>query len=154
MIYRYFFFIALIFVCFLPAVRADTMGKNDLVGCWVRSYTEPYPELLTKLCINDEFETHWYSEAETTAYISSEHQYTDDIFIATYRKNGEVGSRIVLGGWTQEERAAIFGTVYIYHEGHLINGIPITLNDSGWAQEIANRPWWDSCALQVMSWFQ
>ena len=54
-------------------------------------------------------------------------EYLDDLLIIKYtNKNGQLIVKLVMSGWHSYGRYQLYGTMYMYNEGKLYNGLTVS----------------------------
>jgi hypothetical protein len=119
----------------LAAFAAENLNHDDLVGKWRSNWSAVDGEV-NVLTVNDDLSSQ-YSRATVKAPDSLEYSwqspeilFVDDVAIIEYRDDKNLVYKLVLAGWKSGTTRRLFGHMYMYRDGHLFNGLPISLESS------------------------
>jgi len=128
-------YIILIFLSFGCHAESATITKQEIIGEWVTHYGYGAP-IQTKTTVNSLVITPEYNVTFKRAFTSGKMQtyraasndlkFDDEIFIIPLLKDNKINYKLVLSGWRNGKRKLIFGTLFLYSEGELFNGIPVS----------------------------
>ena len=111
------------------------ISKTDLVGTWETFFgfgnKPPQNATLNQLVIHKDYavsferrspkgEIQKFSTKKNGVVIS------EDIFIIQFRKNHKLRYKLVVSGWKDKRMTLLFGTLYMYDNHRLFNGLPIS----------------------------
>ena len=115
-----------------PAFAAVNAEETDLIGNWINTHPITKGES-NSLNITDQHRVYF------TRSFSNEHpdqkfatepngiRFVDDLaIIELHWESGELAYKLVLSGWRGSSRRMVFGTMYMYRDGDLFNGLPIS----------------------------
>ena len=125
----------LLFLLPLPAIAAENLDHNDLVGTW-HSYWSSVEGEVNVLTINDDLSSQFVRASVLApdsleySWESSEIMFVDDLAVIEYRDDDELIYKLVLAGWKSETTRRLFGQMYMYRDGRIFNGLPIALESS------------------------
>lgn len=121
----------------LSACTASSVDNSHYVGSWSNTHPITQGESNT-LEISDQyrvdFTRSFSNEApdQTLVTESDGIRFVNDLaIIELHWATGELAYKIVLSGWSSSERRMVFGTMYLYRDGKVFNGLPVsfTAND-------------------------
>ena len=114
------------------AFAADNFEESDFIGAWTNTYpiTESESNSLKiteqhRVCFTRSFSSEYPDQKFTTE--PNGVRFVDDLaIIELHWESGELAYKLVLSGWTSSSKRMIFGTMYMYRDGNLFNGLPIS----------------------------
>lgn len=114
------------------AFAAGNIENSEYIGSWTNTHLVTKGESNT-LEITEQYRV---SLSRSFSNGSADQQFTTDInaiqfvddlaIIELHWDGGELAYKLVLSGWTSSSRRMIFGTIFMYRDGDLINGLPIS----------------------------
>jgi hypothetical protein len=113
---------------------AQALVPADFSGTW--STVEPItPEESTQVSFQADGSvvlTREFSDSPVQKLIakSSAVHRIDDLVIVSFSEGNVLKYRLVLTGWKMRDKKRLFGTLYLYSNNTVFNGIPISLNYS------------------------
>ena len=125
------------FNCFAASV---TIVKDQIVGKWESHYgygkNKPTRATLNKLEITKDFNVIFKRSFENGNIQSfkataNDIETLDDLFIFNFRSENSLSYKLVIGGWVNGSNKLLFGSLYLYENGALFNGIPVSFKPSG-----------------------
>ena len=128
-------------------LNSSTVSADTLPGCWHQIAGQWEGEI--QLCFSDDMVATWQG-GPMDQESSSDTKIVDDIIVVTHEYDGAPGLRVALAGWVADDHRILFGDIYIYHEGSIINALDITLADAATADEVSSRTWWDNFVDELM----
>jgi hypothetical protein len=121
---------AIIVMLALSACGASSMENSNYVGSWSNTHPISKGESNT-LEISDKYRvsfTRSFSNEHPDQSLATETdgiRFVDDLaIIDLHWATGELAYKIVLSGWSNSGRRMIFGTMYLYRDGKVFNGLP------------------------------
>jgi hypothetical protein len=124
-------FIPLCFFVGSVAANAANLDRIDYAGSWVSSHPVTRGEI-TKLNIAPDLSATYirdFKDAEDQTLKSKPGDFavSEDLVIIKFRNPaGDLRYKLVLSGWKLPNGKMIFGTMYMYQENKLFNGLPIS----------------------------
>lgn len=122
---------ALLLFCMPQVFAADSLKESDFIGSWTNSRPITKGES-NALEITDEygvsFTRSFSSQYPNQSFRTDANgiQFVGDIaIIVLHWESGELAYKLVLSGWSSSQRRVIFGTMYLYRDGNVFNGLPI-----------------------------
>ena len=116
-----------------------TNGKNDYIGSWqehrgfgvVNTVNSRLNVTENSLNITPEFNVTLKrifngDKAQINTAKLDDITFINDFLIIPLSRNNQVYYKLVISGWRSEHSTLIFGTLYLYDNGQLYNGIPIS----------------------------
>ena len=125
--------IILLLLLFSPAVAADSLDRGDFVGEWRSNWptTEGEVNVLTiSNNLESTFTRKFSNEYPEQSYDAPPKLFNivDDIAIIEFWDDTPaLRYKLVLSGWKSQSTRRLFGTMYMYRDGKLFNGLPISL---------------------------
>jgi hypothetical protein len=112
-----------------PCLAVTTITQNNLIGSWTGKIPADVGEQDT-LEIKSEGSSSFsrkFSDGtvETLNADSSHTTHLQDITIVEFDNEAGAKYKMVLSGWSTSNSKKIFGTLYLYNNGHLFNGMGI-----------------------------
>ena len=126
------------FLIILPLfcnAESITISKNELVGNWVSHYgfgvSQPPGATLNSLNISNTFNSTFsrqFSSGTSQSFTApnSDLKLNNDIFTITFSQDNQLRYKLVFSGWVNGDRKLLFGTLYLYDNGEIFNGIPVS----------------------------
>lgn len=122
----------LLFLLDSSAFAARNLDNFEYIGNWNNTHTITKGESNT-LKITEEYRV---SFSRSFSNGSADQRFTTDFdaiqfvdglaIIDLYWEGGDLAYKLVLSGWTSSSRRIIFGTMYMYRDGDVFNGLPIS----------------------------
>lgn len=107
----------------------ENLSQSDFIGTWTSEWTviEGESQMLTIMeGKSSVFERHFKDNSKET-FKSNNIEYLDDLLIIKYsNKNGQLTVKLVMSGWHSYGRYQLYGTMYMYNEGKLYNGLTVS----------------------------
>lgn len=121
----------LLFLCTGSAFSAENLHRNEYAGEWVQVHPITEGETST-LLITEELAVR-FTRSFSTGYPDQHFStpagglhFIDDIAIVEFHwENGELAYKLVVSGWCSSKHRRIFGTMFMYRDGKLFNGLPV-----------------------------
>lgn len=130
--------ILIILVLATTTVEARTIEKSEYVGLW-RQYHGPglansINKLISKSKNTLEISPNYavtltrVFDNHTSVFVATPDNvyFENDLLIIKFTPKGEGYYKFVLNGWVVGSNTQIFGMVYHYEDGELINGVPLS----------------------------
>jgi len=122
-----------LFLLLVPsACAAGDLEKSNLIGDWTNSHPITKGES-NNLIITDQhrvsftrsFSNEYPDQKFTTG--ANGIRFVDDLaIIELHWESGDLAYKLVISGWTSSSKRMVFGTIYMYRDGDLFNGLPIS----------------------------
>jgi len=123
------------FLPFSCYAESATITKQEIIGEWVTHHGYSSP-VQTKATVNSLVVTPEYNvifkrnfpSGKVQTYIATlnDIKFNEEIFIIPLLKDNKINYKLVLSGWRNGKRKLVFGTLFLYDEGELFNGIPVS----------------------------
>lgn len=117
-------------VCLLSSsvsFSAENLTREDLIGCWRADPPITHGEV-TILRIDDDYHVTLRRNFDTkiqTARSKKGIRFYEDLAVAKlYINNDNHYDKLVGSGWKTQGTKAFFGTLYMYEDNKLFNGLP------------------------------
>ena len=119
----------LIFILLLisPGVFSGpaTINDNQLIGTWASATAQS-----ASITIDSDLTASFVRTLKSGAH----HNYTtsgsisniESVYIINLSNDSALSYKIVLSGWVNNNQKMLFGTMYLYENGELFNGIPVS----------------------------
>ena len=127
---------AIITVFTLPAWgESTTLNVKEITGVWNTHHgygAKPVNVTERTLTIVPGGQTVLHSRypsgSESAVYaVTDQFQYVDDFAIISFKPNSDnFSAKLVLSGWEHSDEKLIFGNIYMYKDGEMFNGIPMS----------------------------
>jgi hypothetical protein len=107
----------------------ENLSQSDFIGTWASQWTviEGENQLLTILEDKSSVFERNYEDGSKQVVKSKNIEYLDDLLIIKYtNKNGQLIVKLVMSGWHSYGRYQLYGTMYMYNEGKLYNGLTVS----------------------------
>jgi len=116
----------------LSACTASSVDNSHYVGSWSNTHpitqgesntfeiSDQYRVNFTRSFSNEAPDQTLVTESDGIRFVS------DLAIIELHWATGELAYKIVLSGWSSSERRMIFGTMYLYRDGKVFNGLPVS----------------------------
>ncbi|HEX7038231.1 MAG TPA: hypothetical protein VF210_20875, partial [Pseudomonadales bacterium] len=127
-------------------VRGETVDPAGFIGCWTRIDGVAFGKGEQRVCISEDLSAVWttHDGAGRRTVVMPTHTIVGDLLVLSEEPREEAGwSKAVIGGWSLDGEAALFGTIYVYHGEEIVNGLFVVLANDAFAAELATRSWWD-----------
>ena len=117
-----------------PIVAAENFSLGDYIGTWKTTFPVTNGER-TSLSIHADYSStlvREFPESNKQVFDSSTDQFSthQDLIVIEFRTPDRNNSyKLVLSGWRSGETKYIFGALYMYRDGKLFNGLPITFTN-------------------------
>lgn len=129
--------ILLLFLFVSAASVAENLEQIDYVGTWTQGHPITEGEKST-LRISEEFAVR-FTRSFSGKYPDQRFatkadglRFMDDLAIIDFCwQDGELAYKLVLSGWRVSENRQIFGTMFMYRDGTLFNGLPVSFRIEG-----------------------
>lgn len=114
------------------SLAADELSHQDLVSIWKSDHPMTQGETSTLSFAADmsaRFTREFGGRSPSQQHVAGSDQvsFLDDLIIVQLNHDKYGGSyKLVLSGWKGGSDKALFGTLYMYREGALFNGLPIS----------------------------
>lgn len=116
-----------------------TINKHDLVGSWethlgygVKSNPDTRIDYLS--ISNDYNVSYEMNISNTRKQVikanNTEFTNTNEFYIVTFNTGKITSFKLVFSGWVNGHDTLIFGMLYLYNNGQLFNGIPVSFRKS------------------------
>ena len=125
------FFVSVALVLISTAGVCETLGKEALIGLWETNWPTTKGEDGT-LCIREDFSstfTRDFPESTDQRFSATEeavHCRNEICSFSYFSEDSDYGYRVVVSGWEVGGTVRLFGTLFMYREGGLFNGLPIS----------------------------
>jgi len=132
-------YLLLISLSFSSYAATETVAEKDYIGSWqqhkgfgIASMVNNWlNETENVLIITESFSVtlkRTFDDGGTQIFTTPKNNITfsDDFLIIPFSKDNKLRYKLVISGWRSEYSKLIFGTLYLYNEGQLFNGIPVT----------------------------
>lgn len=132
----YLILISLSLNCYAATETAD---KNDYIGSWEehkgfgiagvanKVLNKTTNSLVIKPAFNVEFTRTFDSgKTQTFSALQKDIIFSNEFIIIPFSADNQLRYKLVISGWRSEHNKLIFGTLYLYSEGQLFNGIPVS----------------------------
>jgi hypothetical protein len=123
------------FLPFSCYAESATITKQEIIGEWVTHHGYSSP-VQTKATVNSLVITPEYNvifkrnfpsgKVQTYRATLNDIKFNEEIFIIPLLKDNKINYKLVLSGWRNGKRKLVFGTLFLYGEGELFNGIPVS----------------------------
>lgn len=114
----------------------DTINRLDFAGIWtpLQPVTKGEETLLSiKPDISATLERR-FASGESIVMTAAAQKHLDDEHLVIYEfqdsKNCSIAYKLVLAGWESSGRKIAFGTLYLYQDGTLFNGLPVSFESA------------------------
>lgn len=124
----------LLVAALLLSPQSTNPGKallaEDLIGSW--STTQPVTQgETTNISFREDGSVllirHFPgSPVQNLAASPAQVQRIDDLIIINFNHGGDLRYRLVLSGWKIRDARQVFGTLFMYSDGAMFNGIPVS----------------------------
>ena len=124
--------------------QSTTLQKSDLVGEWVtyqpilKAISQSHRHKTTHhLLIDRDWNVQLHRQfglgnRQILKATRQDVEFNDDLLMIDFDAGREkVAFKLVLAGWQSADTKLLFGTLYLYDDGQLFNGIVITLKSLG-----------------------
>lgn len=124
-------FLTFLLVVISVDINAENLDRTDYVGSWVSRHPVTRGEV-TKLNIAQDLSATYirdFKDAEDQILRSEPGDFAinEDIVIIKFRSPaGDLRYKLILSGWKLPKGRMIFGTMYMYYESKVFNGLPIS----------------------------
>jgi hypothetical protein len=115
-----------------PCISAENLERDDFIGVWKSDFptTEGESSRLEifqnwRVTFTRDFAGNSPTQILTTPPDAV--RFIEDLMLIKLTDDrGDLRYKLSLSGWKSESTRALFGTMYMYREGKLFNGLPIT----------------------------
>jgi hypothetical protein len=121
----------LLLLCSVTAFSAENLQHADYVGVWAQTHPITEGEVSTLTISEDlaaRFTRAFSSESPDQEFATkaSGLRFDGDLAIVEFHwRDGNLAYKLVLSGWRVKGHRKIFGTMYMYRDGKLYNGLPV-----------------------------
>jgi hypothetical protein len=130
-------FLILFLTCSSVASSAENLAPTDYEGEWVQSH--PITKGETSILVISSNKSVHFSRSFTTGYPDQVFEteprgirFDDDIAIVELHwEDGALAYKLVMSGWRVGGHRQIFGTMFMYRDGKLFNGLPFGFKIEG-----------------------
>ena len=127
-------FLLLLLTFSVPVWAMENLSQGDYLGDWKsREYSTTKERLFVTFSENSGFKlkrifpTGAWQECDSGA---EDVVYLDGVMLAHCNIAAKLGFKLVVSGYCSGETKIIFGMLYLYQDGVLYNGIPISLTQN------------------------
>lgn len=130
----------LTFLSFNIFAASVTITKEQIIGEWVSHYgfgnKKPANATSNFLKITSDFNITLIrplSSGGTQTFHASQNsiEINSDIYIFSFPAKSPISYKLVLSGWVNGNSKLLFGMLYLYNNGELYNGIPVSFKPKG-----------------------
>lgn len=124
----------LLITALLISPQPENPGKallaEDLIGSW--STTQPVtPAETTQIYFREDgsvlLARHFQdSPVQNLVAPATQVQRIDDLIIINFKNGDDLRYRLVLSGWRIRDTRQVFGTLFMYSDGAVFNGAPVS----------------------------
>ena len=131
--------LTLFFITFNCQAEPVTIKKLELIGVWETHFgygTKPNTGArIDHLNISKEFNVSYEmnftsGKKQIVNAENTDFHVNNEFYIVTFDTGKETNFKLVFSGWVNGNEKLIFGMLYLYNNGQLFNGIPVSFKQS------------------------
>ena len=113
-----------------PLYAIENLSREDYIGTWVSEWAVVDGEKQTLTISKDNssvFERNFDTGSKQT-FASNDIKHLDDLVIIKYsNEQGQMILKLIVSGWHAYGRYTLYGTMYMYNDGVIYNGLTVSL---------------------------